>query len=293
MSDTAPRFRERRARRGPGSSPAAPTDETRLASVNIVNRRYTIKEWPPRSSPLATPTRASDPTPSGVSTSSDIRSQCRSCGQISTMTSTPFAASHPTHPRRPSSAGATRKCGRCAGVRSSLGRSHVRSNARMALRARRSNRLSSCHEHPHVFVSIRTPPRVVRPLAAVRRRASPIHWGTGPRPRRGGRSPGHPPSAARGHRFPPGRRPGRGIDNLLLTEFGPRFPTPGRTRERRSARGGPGRYSVSSRTVSPVRAERRAASRISVTIMLFDRDESPSGSISPRTTPRRYGTADS
>ena len=55
----------------------------------------------------------------------------------------------------------------------------------------------------------------------------------------------------------------------------------------------PGCYSVRSRTVSPVRAERRAASRISVTIMLFDRDESPPGSISPRTTPRRYGTADS
>lgn len=55
----------------------------------------------------------------------------------------------------------------------------------------------------------------------------------------------------------------------------------------------PGCYSVRSRTVSPVRADRRAASRISVTIMLFGRDESPSGSISPRTTPRRYGTADS
>ena len=46
----------------------------------------------------------------------------------------------------------------------------------------------------------------------------------------------------------------------------------------------PARIVQVSRTVLPVAAERRAASRISVTTRLFLSDDSPEGRISPRTT---------
>ena len=53
------------------------------------------------------------------------------------------------------------------------------------------------------------------------------------------------------------------------------------------------RYGVEKWTTRPLRADSRAASRISVTTRLFSRDDRPDGWIAPRTTAARYRTRSS